>query len=99
LIAADCLQGDPKDPETIAFEAKIKIEAEDLKLESFGVEVGLLLPLPTALLTISASTHYRSCVQHQGDQLFEVEEILRRRFPWPDEGKRFHGQGRLGIAR
>lgn len=31
--------GDPKDPETIAFQKKIQLEAEDLKLESFGVEV------------------------------------------------------------
>ncbi|KAG7094083.1 hypothetical protein E1B28_007702 [Marasmius oreades] len=31
--------GDKDDPETMAFEAKIKREAEDLKLESFGVEL------------------------------------------------------------
>jgi len=31
--------GDLKDPETIAYKARIKQEAEDLKLESFGVEV------------------------------------------------------------
>lgn len=31
--------GDPNDPETKIFEEKIKREAEDLKLESFGVEV------------------------------------------------------------
>lgn len=32
--------GDKDDPETITFQDKIKLEAEDLKLESFGVEVG-----------------------------------------------------------
>lgn len=32
--------GDKDDPETLVFEKKIKREAEDLKLESFGVEVG-----------------------------------------------------------
>jgi len=31
--------GDINDPETKAFEARIRIEAEDLKLESFGIEV------------------------------------------------------------
>ncbi|GJJ08325.1 hypothetical protein Clacol_002536 [Clathrus columnatus] len=31
--------GDPNDPETKAFEERIKREAEDLKLESFGVEL------------------------------------------------------------
>ena len=33
--------GDINDPETKAFEARIRTEAEDLKLESFGVEVCL----------------------------------------------------------
>lgn len=31
--------GDPNDPETIAFQKKMQLEADDLKLESFGVEV------------------------------------------------------------
>ena len=31
--------GEKDDPETVAFEAKMKREAEDLKLESFGVEL------------------------------------------------------------
>ena len=31
--------GDPNDAETIAFQKKIQLEAEDLKFESFGVEV------------------------------------------------------------
>ena len=31
--------GDKSDPETLAFETKMRREAEDLKLESFGVEV------------------------------------------------------------
>lgn len=37
--------GDKDDSETIAFEQRIKREAEDLKLESFGVEVGIILVL------------------------------------------------------
>jgi hypothetical protein len=36
--------GDKDDPETLAFEKKMKKEAEDLKLESFGVEVSIQLP-------------------------------------------------------
>lgn len=35
--------GDKDDTETIAFEERIKREAEDLKLESFGVEVSIFL--------------------------------------------------------
>ena len=35
--------GDPNDPETIAFQKKIQLEADDLKLESFGVEVYFML--------------------------------------------------------
>jgi hypothetical protein len=35
--------GDKDDPETIAFEHRMKREAEDLKLESFGVEVRIVL--------------------------------------------------------
>ncbi|KAI6113092.1 X-domain of DnaJ-containing-domain-containing protein [Pisolithus sp. B1] len=31
--------GDPDDPETKIFQEKVKLEAEDLKLESFGVEL------------------------------------------------------------
>jgi hypothetical protein len=31
--------GDANDPETVAFENKTRLEAEDLKLESFGVEL------------------------------------------------------------
>ena len=31
--------GELSDPETKAFEARIRTEAEDLKLESFGIEV------------------------------------------------------------
>jgi type IV secretory pathway VirB10-like protein len=34
--------GDPSDSETQAFQKKIQLEAEDLKFESFGVEVRLL---------------------------------------------------------
>jgi hypothetical protein len=45
--------GDKDDPETQAFEQKMKREAEDLKLESFGVEVCLYggRPLRFAHLT------------------------------------------------
>ncbi|KAK4685354.1 hypothetical protein P7C73_g4804, partial [Tremellales sp. Uapishka_1] len=44
--------GEPNDPETKAFEARIRTEAEDLKLESFGVELlhtiaGIYIPKAT----------------------------------------------------
>ena len=37
--------GEKDDPETVAFENRMKREAEDLKLESFGVEVSFPLSL------------------------------------------------------
>lgn len=39
--------GDKDDPETQAFEARMKREADDLKLESFGVEVSFGSWLPS----------------------------------------------------
>ena len=53
--------GGKSDPETLAFEARMKREADDLKLESFGVEVrGLLGPSCLILTTvIIATTHDR----------------------------------------
>ena len=39
--------GDKDDAETKAFEAKMKKEAEDLKLESFGIEVSCFVILET----------------------------------------------------
>lgn len=44
--------GDKDDAETKAFEARIKKEAEDLKLESFGIEVCGFVILETSVLTI-----------------------------------------------
>ena len=53
--------GGKGDPETQAFEAKMKREAEDLKLESFGVEVRSPLgPWCLTLITaLIATTHNR----------------------------------------
>lgn len=42
--------GDKDDSETIAFEHRIKREAEDLKLESFGVEVRICIRIPCLCL-------------------------------------------------
>lgn len=41
--------GDKDDPETQAFEAKMRLEAEDMKLESFGVEVSHSRSIPAIL--------------------------------------------------
>ena len=38
--------GERNDPETLAFEEKMRKEAEDMKLESFGVEVRFFLAYP-----------------------------------------------------
>lgn len=43
---------DKDDPETLAFEHRMRREAEDLKLESFGVEVCVELPLLFCVLTV-----------------------------------------------
>lgn len=45
--------GEKDDPETRTFQDKIRLEAEDLKLESFGVEVGQCL-----------CTRYHTCSVH-----------------------------------
>lgn len=42
---------DKEDPEVKAWLAKLKTEAEDLKLESFGVEVSRVKPKPNSTLT------------------------------------------------
>ena len=53
--------GDPNDPETIAFQKKIQLEAEDLKLESFGVEVssGVLFLVPLLMNAAPANDRWR----------------------------------------
>jgi hypothetical protein len=48
--------GDPNDPESQAFEKKIKLEADDLQLESFGVE---LCHLIGQIYTQKAATYMR----------------------------------------
>ena len=74
--------GDKDDPETKLFEEKIKREADDLKLESFGVEV-CVVHLPhirvfsqTSSHTV-ASTYNWQRVHDEGNDVHEVEEI-----PW-----------------
>ena len=52
--------GDRDDPETVAFQDKIKQEAEDMKLESFGIEV--CLPF----------TRYRSSLTNTRSQLLHA---------------------------
>jgi hypothetical protein len=53
--------GGKNDPETLAFEARMKREADDLKLESFGVEVRWLRGPGGLILTTvtTATTHDR----------------------------------------
>lgn len=42
--------GDPSDSETKVFEQRIRTEAEDMKLESFGIEVRTLPPVLLMIL-------------------------------------------------
>jgi hypothetical protein len=70
--------GDKDDPETIAFQNKIKREAEDLKLESFGVEV--IHPfMAVAIIShfVKASAYDWECVHDEGVVVFQVQEV-----PW-----------------
>lgn len=69
--------GEKDDPETMAFEAKIRLEAEDLKLESFGIEVRISLSSMTACSMFSATTYHRKCLHDEGVLLPQVQEISR----------------------
>jgi hypothetical protein len=52
--------GDVNDHETKVFEGRIKTEAEDLKLESFGVEVSIMTVWRELLDPDTASCYTRS---------------------------------------
>lgn len=51
--------GHPNDPETKAFEAQMRKEAEDLKFESFGVEVRLTYPVLSSSFQPARSFYIR----------------------------------------
>lgn len=70
--------GDKDDPETIAFEEKMKKEADDLKLESFGVEVCSLFRCRSLVIEIGfeAPTYHRECVYDESHVLHEVKEVF-----------------------
>lgn len=85
--------GEKDDSETQAFEARMRREAEDLKLESFGVEVSYLVSNQPSVqcqmrcclvsasmltkVTLLAATYDWQCVHHEGDVIPEVEEVPR----------------------
>jgi hypothetical protein len=71
--------GDGNDPETVKFQAKIKIEADDLKIESFGVEVrtaGGIMMLNHLSGGSIVATCDRDSIYDEGDIIHEVEEVL-----------------------
>jgi hypothetical protein len=71
--------GSENDPETKAFQAKIKIEADDLKIESFGVEVcagGVIMMFNHLSRKSTAATCNRDGLYDEGDVIHEVEEVL-----------------------
>lgn len=71
--------GGNNDPETEAFQAKMKKEAEDLKLESFGIEVcyPFLLSGPADEYLLKAAACDRIGVRDESNLVHEVKEI-----PW-----------------
>ena len=90
--------GDVNDTETKAFEARIRVEAEDLKLESFGVEVSFISISPAQHLTIAFAHHFQR-LHYKGGQLCQIKKVLWRWIPRQAQGERWNGQRRLGIAR
>lgn len=74
--------GEKDDPETRTFQDKMKLEAEDLKLESFGVEVGQCLFASGYMDSVHgdrdlvASCHWHR-LQYESLFVLEVKEI-----PW-----------------
>jgi hypothetical protein len=72
--------GAKNDPESEAFADRMKREVEDLKLESFGVEVSSLYPSPavhTFTAGFLAPAHHWGCLYDESVIFHEVEEILR----------------------
>ena len=77
--------GGKDDPETKIFEDKMKREVEDLKLESFGVEVWLYVSWRVWLLRffLIAFAYDRSCIPNEGFVVHEIAQVFGhvRRFP------------------
>jgi hypothetical protein len=71
--------GGKDDPETLAFEERMKREVEDLKLESFGIEVCRHFHLSCVWFVdkcYTASTYNWICVHDEGHVVHEVAEVL-----------------------
>ena len=70
--------GEKDDSETIIFQEKIKREAEDLKLESFGVEVRVFSLLPWRYIPFirTAASHNRQCVYDESYIFHEISQVL-----------------------
>jgi len=72
--------GDRNDPETLAFEDKMRREAEDMKLESFGVEVRFHTnPFENPLTSVSftAPAYDWISVYDEGHLIPKVKEVPR----------------------
>jgi hypothetical protein len=70
--------GDKDDPETVAFETRMKREAEDLKLESFGVEVGSFPFCNRCMpILVTALAYHWKRVYDEGVVVHEVQEVSR----------------------
>ena len=89
--------GDINDQETKAFEARMRTEAEDLKLESFGIEVS---PLHSHSAShTSAAAHDLGGLHHESGQFHQVSEVLRRRLFRPIEREGRYGERGMGLVR
>lgn len=94
--------GDINDAETKAFENRIRIEAEDLKLESFGVEVSHIIFFSACSTTDKISSdapYHRSSLYYQSRQLFEEQKVLWWRFLRATKGEGRDDERGLELAR
>lgn len=70
--------GDKDDSETLTFESKMRREAEDMKLESFGVEVSAFyFCVNLSLSSFSAFAHHRFDIYNESYVFPQVEKV-----PW-----------------
>jgi hypothetical protein len=94
--------GHPDDEETKVFEARMQKEAEDMKLESFGVEVRSWSVVATPLTDypIAAPAHDWARLHDEGDILHEVAQVSGYSgLLLSSERKGHPGQGCVGCHR
>lgn len=91
--------GAENDPETVAFKNKMRKEADDLKIESFGVEIlhtiGAYVKSSQQRFIEHLHPDRRECVYHESHIFHEIAEVSwNTRVLVADERTRFHGERR-----